>query len=83
MLPSVIPTDMFLRDLDFYGLEYDTDEIKDGDKVVADLKEAVKQAEEKLEEEWVTKANDSKLIMQLSRKLEMLLVENEALEAAI
>ena len=33
---------MFTRDLDYYGIEYDTEAITDGDQVIAILKEEIK-----------------------------------------
>ena len=37
VLPSNMPKEMFTRDLDYYGLDYDAETIIDGDMIIAEL----------------------------------------------
>ncbi|KAL7551379.1 hypothetical protein ACHAWF_014581 [Thalassiosira exigua] len=39
VLPVSMPKEMFFRDVDYYGLSFEDGAIKDGDEVIAELKE--------------------------------------------
>ncbi|KAL7550118.1 hypothetical protein ACHAWF_013354 [Thalassiosira exigua] len=47
VLPTSVPKEMFVRDLDYYGLGYEEGAIKDGDEVMAELREENARMKEK------------------------------------
>ena len=51
VLPSNMPKEMFTRDLDYYGLDYDAEAIIDGDMIIAELKDGHAKKLKAMEEE--------------------------------
>lgn len=64
VLPESIPTDMFTRELDYYGVAYDRETITDGNAYVAAFKERIA-AQDKIRD------IDRRLIAQMEEKIDV------------